>query len=464
MKLTNREKKMLLGLIVVVLLGGYLKFVIMPQSDKINEAKATLDNKKEDLIKIRTIVASEHQLNEREYDLKRDITNMGYKYFSSIQQEQLIVIINSLLQESAIDVSSISFSNIARQDLDGIYLETMTINLPFEGEYQEIMSFLEKLRRYDKRIIVKNVDMSNGSKGKLTGSLAIDFYSVPNLLDSQRGHMVWSRDGNYNKNPFEVFDEYQGDDVDEYTYSYNEDFYGGEGSSHFTSSTVIEVGDSKVLVEDFEDSKINFMSSHRNGKGNVVSDTNSKTGNLSARLDFDFPPIREVKQAYVLLDDRNLVIKEPPNKMGLWVYSFKKSDHSIILRAKSKTGEDILLTLANDINWTGWTYLETSLPQNKQVYPLKIDRLFVEVKSHEREQGTFLFDSLTAYYDREITDDPVINSSGNFIHYEVQPGDTIRSISMKFYNNYNRVNDIMKYNNIKSNDVKPGRLLILPKN
>lgn len=447
MKLSKREKNLLIGLGVVLLIFGYHRFVISPQSKSLaaeREDKARYEN---ELIEIQTVIASEKEIDNRFAYINDEIDELSRKYFSKIDQSRFILLINELLEETDLFVQNISFSPQRTESIGDALAEAMSVTLPYEGKYPSLLLFLERIRKHNPKTIIQNMDIKIKEGELLSGTILLDFYSLPDLVeDTSTGYLFDSSETN--PDPFYSFEDY----------FITGDYYDGID----LSGVKIGLDSPRVLIEGFDDKVLDFVPSHLSIKGEIAINKNSKQGNSSLGLYYSFPPIQDIKHVHVVLNSGEGVISGPPENIGLWVHSNGTTKQGINLRIKDKKGEKHDINLCDNIDWIGWRHLRVDVPQDSSLYPMEAERIIVDIESVDDGKGTLLFDALEAFYtmDIPVADD---NNIGNYKLYDVQVGDTLSSISKAFYSDTLHQNVIKKYNGINSNsDLKPGKIIIIP--
>lgn len=455
MKLNKRERNLLIALGVVLLLWGYYKFIISPQFKSLTSKREDKAHYENELIKMQTIIDSEKEIDDKFAHINDGIDALSKRYFSETDQSRFILLINELLEGTGLFVQNISFSPQRTEGIGDALVEVMSVTLPYEGEYSSLLLFLERLRKHDPKIIIQNMNIKIKEKELLSGTILLDFYSLPDFVkDTSIAYLFDSSEINpepfYSfKNDFIIDDEYIGD---EYSRFYGEINLG---------NVKINFDNSRVLVEGFDNKILDFVPSHPSIKGEIAPNKNSKQGANSLGLYYNFPPIQDEKHVHVVLNSGTFISK-PPESIGLWVYSYDATKHNINLRIKDKEGEKHDINLYEGIDWIGWRHLKTDIPQDSSLYPMEVERIVIDVKSTDHGKGTLLFDALEAFY---IIDVPIIdeNSIGNHKLYDVQVGDTLSSISKAFYNDISHQDIIKKYNGINSSrDLKPGKTIIIP--
>ncbi|HZK57145.1 MAG TPA: LysM peptidoglycan-binding domain-containing protein [Clostridia bacterium] len=449
MKLNKRERNLLIGLGVVLLLWGYYKFIISFQLKSLEAKREDKAHYENELLKIQTIVSSEKEIDNKFEHLNEEMELLSEKYFSEIDQSRFIVLFNELLEGIDLFVQNISFSQPREEGIGDLLVDAMSVTLPYEGKYSSLLSFLERVREYKPKTVIKNLSITTKENDLLGGNVLLDFYSLPDLIpDDSIKHLFDSSE--INPDPFYSFEE---------QYIIGDDYYGAID----LSGVSINFNSSRVLIEGFDNKALNFAPSHPSIKCEIAPNINSKQGTSSLGLYYNFPPIQDEKYIYVALNNGEGIISQPPENIGMWVHSSDATGHSMKLRIKDREGNKYNISLYENIDWIGWKHLEASIPQESSLYPMEVEHIVVEIDSADDGKGTLLFDALEAFY--IIKDIPVIdgNSIGNYRLYDVQVGDTLSSISKAFYNDTSYQSTIKIYNGINSNnDLKPGRRIIIP--
>lgn len=97
----------------------------------------------------------------------------------------------------------------------------MTATISYKGKYKDLITFLEHIETYEKKILINNISISKSKKNNtdedgivteensITGSIALDFYSVPKIHEQDEEYLKWDFDNGYGKgNPFVPFSGY----------------------------------------------------------------------------------------------------------------------------------------------------------------------------------------------------------------------------------------------------------------
>ena len=154
----------------------------------------------------------------------------------------------------------------------------------------------------------------------------------------------------------------------------------------------------KKIIEDFNTkTPMTVELSSKNVKGKYEPATNVyKSGPYSGKLTYDFNNgLKENRAAYINLTGGGIELDSTTSKLGMWVYSSSKKPVLIGAIVLNKNGEPQYKAFANEVNWTGWKYLEVSL---EDISPSRITKVYAVQTTNKKASGTLYFDNLTMIY------------------------------------------------------------------
>ena len=154
----------------------------------------------------------------------------------------------------------------------------------------------------------------------------------------------------------------------------------------------VTVGLATVEISDFESTSGWNFTKFPAVVGASMELVDGREGN-GIQLSYDFSTSTATRAAYL---QASPMIELPGDvqKIGLWVHG---DGNGAWLRTviEDATGTNYTLTQANQVNWTGWKYVETTLPEGIQ-YPVKLWRIYpVETNRNNQYSGALIFDDLT---------------------------------------------------------------------
>ncbi|MBU3189519.1 hypothetical protein K9O30_10455 [Clostridium bowmanii] len=241
MKVTKREQ-MLIGTLLIVLLGYcFYKFFYIPQNQKIVQLKVSRDTYSQKWEQVKAKIASKSEKNEQYKILNAKIFSKTDMLFPSIQQEEIIVVLDKMIKESKLQAEVLGFSEVSSNNTEedksktntatnekitineldklvndfnstlnkeaitektnttkvetntattktvntklvGAY--TMQVTLEFKGIYEELISFIKQVENYDKKIIINNINIVAAEGNIVSGNVIVQFYGVPKLINN----------------------------------------------------------------------------------------------------------------------------------------------------------------------------------------------------------------------------------------------------------------------------------------
>lgn len=243
MKISKREKILLYILGALLIAVGYYKFIFSSGLEKINNLK-----KEKDSISIKYNIAKGQSaaIKDKENSLKilnAKIQSKTQNLFPDIIQEKIIADLDNLLSQSKLDGVTIKFTEpqvkavnadkkqgngAAKNDeqklLDqynqgqkstvkdvltddkkkasNLVAENMTVSIDFKGSYSNLISFIDKVQNFNKKIVINNLNITSDSSSGISGSISLDFYAVPKL-EEDKDYSKWDYNNKYGKdNPF----------------------------------------------------------------------------------------------------------------------------------------------------------------------------------------------------------------------------------------------------------------------
>ena len=157
----------------------------------------------------------------------------------------------------------------------------------------------------------------------------------------------------------------------------------------------VAVGLGQTTIDDFESFKVSYLGFPAEVAGKVTHEAAGQTGK-GIGLEYDFTTTDASRAAYIVYDNGGVSLTDKQEKLGLSVFATEASTLWIRGRIRDANGENHVIDLSKGVNWTGWKYLEATVPANIP-YPIAIDRIYVvETDAGQKYQGKLIFDDLQA--------------------------------------------------------------------
>jgi type IV pilus assembly protein PilO len=230
MKVTKREQ-ILIGALLLMLLGySYYNFIYTNQIRNISELKASRDKYSQKWELGKAKIASKDKTKEQYSTLNTKISKVTDMLFPSIEQEEIIVVLDEMIKESNLQAETLEFSEVSREntavdtsktakvednsknvtneidklvsDFNGTTVKDdtsektntdisnvsgaykMQVTFKFIGSYDELINFIGKVEDYDKKIIINSIYLLDSEGSDVSGTLILDFYGIPKLNDN----------------------------------------------------------------------------------------------------------------------------------------------------------------------------------------------------------------------------------------------------------------------------------------
>lgn len=252
MKLSQRERTLLiiLGLAIIAIGGYYL--ILKPQMDTVAKLKTEQGEIQAQYDGFVLAMDSKHPVYKQKTIAETKVRQISALFFPELKQEKFILLLSEQLEAAGIEAGDISFSNVENgsnvsaeeeisgqstvsevkvlKDLQGTYLgkkaenpvdleaakkekdeisqllnnvERQTITLNYNGDIFSFLLFLDTLESYSRRIVVNDVSMNSDGLGRQESSIQLTYYAIPKLYEQDADFMNWTLTGPYGKvDPF----------------------------------------------------------------------------------------------------------------------------------------------------------------------------------------------------------------------------------------------------------------------
>ncbi len=194
---------------------------------------------------------------------------------------------------------------------------------------------------------------------------------------------------------------------------------GGTGSTLVTISVLdeetylpVSVGLATEQVSGFEDPSAWYFARYPSAVEGSMSFVEGRSGS-ALQLEYDFSTTTATRAVYARTES-NIDLPGEPQRIGLWVNG---DGQGAWLRGvvSDSAGVAHRLDFSYSVDWTGWKYVEASVPAGVE-YPLQFSHFYpVEASSDQQYTGSLVFDDLTVKVtppvsipERETDPDPMV--------------------------------------------------------
>ncbi len=445
LSISKKEKNLLFILGITVLLWVSYQYLFTPQQADIEKLTQEKIAKESELAQVNIILASEAKINNELEGLSKEFLTVSKRYFPKANQPELMHMLNDIIDNGQLNVPNITFANPQKiEELDSDLMET---TIPFIGTYKDLNNFFSQIRDNPKRLLVSALSLVKDKDDMLSGQISIDAYTY-----EKQGNI---NEGYFYTNPF----------VSTSKYSPFKPFEGYVEPTNIpdinSSSVMPDMQGKGYLIDDMEEDNVYFLGTSADVTGKVGKINIPKFGKSAIRAEYFISTGYKAERAFVVLDDKNITLKYPPDSIGIWAYAYGYSPATIGFRFKDPNGRNIDMEIKKGVDWNDWEYIYATPPQDLNVYPLKLDRIYFELGANRDDYSVMLFDRIECSYSLDENSNSG-NTSSTF--YIVKSGDTLTSISENFYGTELGYTRIMKENGLEpGSKLIPGEILVISK-
>lgn len=241
MKMSQREKNLLIIVSCVLAAVLYFQFIFTPKQVEI----AQLEN---ELFDVQTrydqVMQNINSLQSRKEKIKKitaSISESTSVLYPTLIQEKIILALDDLINETGV-IATIGFSQISAQAVEpftgGTYespqsslsslanqyssltnaetmmeesvkndslitsnstVEVMSIGLSFTGTYEVVKAFIDAIQSWEYNLVLSNLSLTPLNENEVSGSTTLEFYAVPKLSDQDQEYLEWRLENTYGK-------------------------------------------------------------------------------------------------------------------------------------------------------------------------------------------------------------------------------------------------------------------------
>ena len=463
--LTNSEKVLLtlLAIAVIAWLGN--QFVLKPQAAKLENLQVAKYEYEAKIQDMNETLRKEDDIKKEWEMLNRERNQILSYYFPTLDQAQIIYLLNDILPEDQVDIVDLNFTRPNAEIISEMDVYNMEMSIPFSGSYDGIVNMVRAVESSPRRLMVSSLSLDRNADSNLAGNMGLKVYSLEGLADADSEIIAIQTAENLNQGTlFSSFAGYAGANGE---VSYDSEGRpivgtgpgsGGEGTDLPDEPPEI-IGD---LLHSFETRNYDFISSNPLVRGTASPSTIAVAGRFSLRMEYNIVGVEEKNTAMVDISSSNITLKYPPTHLTIWAYSFSYGPGKIGMKALTQSGEEIDMFMSDGISWLGWSNIEIPLPGDIGEYPIKITHIYYELPEGRDDFGVLIFDKLEAFYPHHFEDSIEEKKTPEHIFYEVKAGDSVSTISKEIYGTMTYKNEIMEKNDIRPGEVLPvGKILVL---
>jgi type IV pilus assembly protein PilO len=118
--------------------------------------------------------------------LKENKDDIYRKYFPSLDQAQILYMLNNMIENSEVKINDISFSPYSKEKIEGITFDYVDISLPYEGYYDGLMEILKNIGTSSKKLVITGLTIDRADDDAVKGDIFLRAYSIEGNDDENK--------------------------------------------------------------------------------------------------------------------------------------------------------------------------------------------------------------------------------------------------------------------------------------
>ena len=397
MRISKRDRNLLILLGIVALLAAYYFILMVPTETKIDNLETELLAKESDKQLLEMKMASEKNLDSNLETIENELAAQTDAFYEQISQEEMLAVVESFAEGMPINFTDIAITSNMSQNPNA---EKYVATVGYQGDYETLLSYIRNVRNHSKKIRISDLSISNDFDAGIKGKMALEFNAIPVAAQySAPSEKLVKAEFNTRDilmspfTPYEnfevvstepemtepevIFPEYEFDEEDPIDY---------------------ENYRPKTQLYGFEEGNFFFVANNEDISGFLTRSKTKVAGGYSAEISVDFKTGRDYSEANLVFETVPVMISKQADYLGLWVYAYEASNHNIGAVIIDAKGKEYKVELTNGVDWTQWQEVEVEMPV-EITYPCMVQRIYVEGIGYDQKlTGKYLFDQLQVSY------------------------------------------------------------------
>lgn len=378
MKISKREKVLLVLLLVAIVGYVYFNFFYLPLETEITDLESDLIVKETELTTLKSEMTELGDLEDRLEDQKKELFLLSNKYYNTFNQENFILLLNQIKDE---DFKILSMDFDIEEDNENLR-EELEIKITYESSVESFYKFLDNVNKTKKDFNVKEVSIEAEGE-KIVGEMALsanrillsDLIEKDKSLIDELGKVAEKQF----ENPFVPYE------------SLSNKF--NNTDDELSKIELYSLDRDIQPIYDFDKKSLFFVGTDPEVTGRFDHSYSRLFGNISTEFVYNFGIMQEGIEANIAFAD-SIVIEEPFDYISLWLSSDFVSGHEIGIYLIDSVGQSFNIELIPNVDFKDWKVLEAELPLDMN-YPCKVQRVYVaSTENNQRLTGRLLFDRL----------------------------------------------------------------------
>lgn len=194
MKISDRDKKLILGVLLLAIILLPIFFFIKPKNEKIKALDAELAQLNERYSFLKTLSEKQPFYESEIIRLNEARNDMLEGYSAGIRQENTIMFLKDIEESIPVSMSTEAFGENIRTHISDATVDAENNPVPaldavssstsvtYSCDYESIKKFLDFIFSYDEKMIISSIEMKYiPDNGQVTGIFVFDQFAIEGL-------------------------------------------------------------------------------------------------------------------------------------------------------------------------------------------------------------------------------------------------------------------------------------------
>ena len=170
MRISKRDRNLLILLGVVALLAAYYFLLLVPTEAKIENLEAELLAKESDKQLLEMKMASEKNLDNNLALIENELAVQTDAFYEQISQEEMLAVVESFAEGMPINFTDVAITSNMSQNPNA---EKYVATVGYQGDYDTLLSYIRNVRNHSKKIRISDLSISNDFEAGIKGKMEI---------------------------------------------------------------------------------------------------------------------------------------------------------------------------------------------------------------------------------------------------------------------------------------------------
>lgn len=190
MKISDREKKLVLGVLLIAIIALPIFFFIKPKIESTNDLDAELVTLNERYEYLKALYEKKDFYEAEIKRLLEERTKLIENYAEGILQENTIMFLRAAEEKFNLEMTVLDFSEDEKihicdgyvdednNKVEGLDAYKDSVSITYRGDYEQVKKFIDYIFNNKEKMLLSNISMSNGRENVIEGTFVFDQFAI----------------------------------------------------------------------------------------------------------------------------------------------------------------------------------------------------------------------------------------------------------------------------------------------